>query len=244
MLFEVNGLPRRFGAIRALEDVSFHVRAGKSTLFECLTGVLPCDRNKTFMLDKAAWHELKMTVDGASFKALLDGAPVLYPANNPVLRPTCGPSCRPGKRPGTAPGPPPGGRRACIAPTAAPWLSTCRVDLLISTEMKLPGGDNAIVDIAKLRDYCLDPQHPRGRHKARVFAATLGLAQTDAEFLREALLRAAREADARVGESDEYGDRFTVDLELNRGNRRAVVRSAWIVLRGETVPRLTSCFVL
>ena len=92
--------------------------------------------------------------------------------------------------------------------------------------MKLPGGDNAIVEIAKLRDYCLDPQHPRGRHKARVFAATLGLAQIDAEFLRESLLLAAREADALVGESDEYGDRFTVDFELNRGNQRAVVRSA------------------
>jgi hypothetical protein len=98
--------------------------------------------------------------------------------------------------------------------------------------MKLPGGDNAIVDIAKLRDYCLDPQHPRGRHKARVFAATLGLAQTDAEFLREALRRAVREGDALVGESDEYGDRFTVDFELNRRNRRAVVRSAWIVTSG------------
>ena len=110
--------------------------------------------------------------------------------------------------------------------------------------MKLPGGDNAIVEIAKLRDYCLDPKHPRGRHKARVFAATLGLAQADGEFLWEALLRAAREADALVGESDEYGDRFTVDFELNRGNQRAVVRSTWIVLRGETVPRLTSCFVL
>ena len=109
--------------------------------------------------------------------------------------------------------------------------------------MKLPGGDGAIVDIAKLRNYCLDPQHPRGRHKARVFAATLGLAQTDAECLRDALLRAAREADALVGESDEYGDRFTVDFELNRGNRRSVVRSAWIVLRDETAPRLTSCFV-
>jgi hypothetical protein len=110
--------------------------------------------------------------------------------------------------------------------------------------MKLPGSDNAIVDIAKLRDYCLDPQHPRGRHKARVFAATLGLAQTDVEFLREALLRAARETDALAGESDEYGDRFTMDFELNRGNRRAVVRSAWIALRGEAAPRLTSCFVL
>jgi ABC-2 type transport system ATP-binding protein len=53
MLFEVQGLSKRFGRIQALTDVSFHVRAGevlgligpngagKSTLFECLAGVLP-----------------------------------------------------------------------------------------------------------------------------------------------------------------------------------------------------------
>jgi hypothetical protein len=65
------------------------------------------DRAKPFMLDRSAWHELKMTVDGASFQAWLDGTlaleytlgsePVagrrgppnadLFPANNPVLRP-------------------------------------------------------------------------------------------------------------------------------------------------------------
>jgi hypothetical protein len=65
------------------------------------------DRTKPFMLDRSAWHELKMTVDGASFQAWLDGAlaleytlgsepaagrrgppnPDLVPANNPVLRP-------------------------------------------------------------------------------------------------------------------------------------------------------------
>ena len=77
--------------------------------------------------------------------------------------------------------------------------------------MKLPGGDNAIVEIAKLRDYCLDPQHPRGRHKARVFSA-LGLGQSDADFLRATLLKAALEADAVPGEADEYGDRYTIDL--------------------------------
>jgi hypothetical protein len=65
------------------------------------------DRAKPFMLDRAAWHELKMTVDGADFKAWLDGTLALeytfgsepqagrrgppnedlFPKNNPVLRP-------------------------------------------------------------------------------------------------------------------------------------------------------------
>jgi hypothetical protein len=66
------------------------------------------DRTHNFMLDRAAWHDLKMTVDGADFRAWLDGElaleytlgsapgpgrggaapnPDLLPENNPVLRP-------------------------------------------------------------------------------------------------------------------------------------------------------------
>lgn len=79
--------------------------------------------------------------------------------------------------------------------------------------MKLPGGERAIVDIVKLHDYVLNPLHPRGhprgRHKARVFRSALGLTQADAEFLREELLRAAREAAVAVGDVDEYGERYT-----------------------------------
>jgi hypothetical protein len=110
--------------------------------------------------------------------------------------------------------------------------------------MKLPGGQSAVLDIAKLRDYCLNPHHARGRHKARVFAAALGLTQHDAVFLRDELLRAARESEATPGSSDEYGDRYTIDFEMARGAQRAKVRSGWIGRRGESAPRLTSCFVL
>lgn len=110
--------------------------------------------------------------------------------------------------------------------------------------MKLPGRERAVVDVAKLRDYCLSASHVRGRHKARVFASVLGLTSADAEFLRDELLRAAREGDAITSGSDEYGVRYTLDFEMGRGNRRATIRSAWIVRTGETIPRLASCYVL
>jgi hypothetical protein len=65
------------------------------------------DRNKPFMLDRNAWHELKLVVDGANVQGWLDGTlaveytlgteppagrkgppnPDLFPTNNPVLRP-------------------------------------------------------------------------------------------------------------------------------------------------------------
>ena len=54
----------------------------------------------------------------------------------------------------------------------------------------LPNGDRAVVDIAKLTDYCLNPQHEDGKHKARVFASALGLGREDAEWnsLRDRLV--------------------------------------------------------
>jgi Domain of unknown function (DUF4926) len=41
--------------------------------------------------------------------------------------------------------------------------------------MKLPNAEAAFIDIRKLRDYSLNPDHDRGKHKARLFLATLGL---------------------------------------------------------------------
>ena len=110
--------------------------------------------------------------------------------------------------------------------------------------VRLPNADRALVDIAKLRSYCLNSHHPEGRHKARVFMAALDLGSADAEELRDALLAAARTREAVAGEADEYGRRFWVDFTMHRGDREANVRSSWIIRRGEDCPRLTSCYVL
>ena len=56
--------------------------------------------------------------------------------------------------------------------------------MLGQVKMRLPNGANAVVDIEKLRDYCLSAQHPEGRHKARVFLSVLGLTSADADKLR------------------------------------------------------------
>jgi hypothetical protein len=110
--------------------------------------------------------------------------------------------------------------------------------------MKLPNGEAAIVEPAKIRDYCLSQSHPRGRHKARVFQASVGMTVADSQELRSALLRAAREEDAVSGVSDRYGNRYILDFELNRGERTARIRSSWIVLTGENAPRFVTCFIL
>lgn len=110
--------------------------------------------------------------------------------------------------------------------------------------MKLPNGGRAFVEIEKLRRYCLDPTHARGRHKARVFLSALGLSASEADFLRTVLLGAALTEAASVGQSDRYGSRYTPDLRVERGRKAATVRSHWIVRRNEDFPRLVTCYVV
>ncbi|MGH9791704.1 MAG: DUF6883 domain-containing protein, partial [Candidatus Acidiferrales bacterium] len=110
--------------------------------------------------------------------------------------------------------------------------------------MKLPNPERAVVDIEKLRGYCLNPQHLRGRHKARVFAAVLGITAEKAELLRTALLEAALHREATPTEQDTHGQRYVLDFELDGPSGRGMVRSCWIVRAGETFPRLTTCYVL
>ena len=111
--------------------------------------------------------------------------------------------------------------------------------------MKLPNGNRAVVDLEKLTDYCLNPAHLRGRHKARVFRAVLGISRQDAFWLRGQFLASARDkSNATPGEGDEYGQRYVLDFEVERFERRATVRTCWIVRTGEDFPRLTTCHVL
>ena len=110
--------------------------------------------------------------------------------------------------------------------------------------MKLPNVDRAVVEIEKLRDYCLSSSHPRGRHKARVFFATLGITADDAQEFKQAILTAVTIEEATPTERDEYGQRFAVDFSMRRHGKEGIVRSTWIIRSSEDYPRLTSCYIL
>ena len=109
---------------------------------------------------------------------------------------------------------------------------------------RLPHGDEAILDIRKIEDYCMSPSHPRGRHKARVFREALDLQRSDAAWLRNVLLEAAHSSEASPIAVDPWGTHWRLDATIRRQGKSAVVRTIWIVRTGESVPRFVTCWVL
>jgi len=110
--------------------------------------------------------------------------------------------------------------------------------------MKLPNGAQAIIDPRKITDYCLDPNHDEGKHKAILFRELLGMTAADAEVLIEAVKAAAIENEASMGRRDKYGQRYIVEFDLAGKRGTARVRTAWIIRSTETVPRLVTCYIL
>ncbi|MBE9064170.1 DUF6883 domain-containing protein [cf. Phormidesmis sp. LEGE 11477] len=110
--------------------------------------------------------------------------------------------------------------------------------------MLIPNAEQAAVDIRKLRDYCLNLEHDDGKHKARLFSSILGIVASDAEGLRQVLLKAVKTQEAQLGRKDEFGQRYTLDFAIRWQNRSAILRSGWIIEHGSTIPKLTTCYPL
>jgi len=110
--------------------------------------------------------------------------------------------------------------------------------------MKLPNAEKSFVDIEKLRGYCLNSDHERGKHKAYLFYSLLGMTSDDAEELRIKLLEAARNYDAEFSGEDFYGKRYIIDFTIVNKKGWAKVRSTWIIRSNEDFARLTSCYII
>jgi hypothetical protein len=110
--------------------------------------------------------------------------------------------------------------------------------------MLIPNGELAIIDIRKLRDYCLNLNHDTGKHKARLFLSILGMTAEDAEDLRLILLEAIITQAARLQRQDEFGQRYALDFSVEWQNKSAILRSGWIIENDSEIPKLTTCYPL
>lgn len=108
--------------------------------------------------------------------------------------------------------------------------------------MRLPAGEHATVDNAKLVDYCLSPSHPRGRHKARLFAAALGFTLADAMKLKAALFAAARDAEAVPTRHNGFGQVYEIAFDCIGRTGAARVLSVWIALDDDPRPQLVTWY--
>ncbi len=100
--------------------------------------------------------------------------------------------------------------------------------------------ETAIISSEKLRDYILSPTHADGRAKA-AYLGRLGYDQHNWERLTSDLRELLRTRDARLGRPSPYGQKYEILGPLTGPNAQtAWVRTAWIVLNGETSARFVT----
>jgi len=109
--------------------------------------------------------------------------------------------------------------------------------------MRLPNGRHARVDDRKLLDYVLNPNHPVGRHHARLFRDLLGIGRENHSVLKDALLQAARESEATAGRESPYGRKYETRFWMTGPRGQRHVLAVWLIEVGSDVPRLITCFV-
>ncbi len=95
----------------------------------------------------------------------------------------------------------------------------------------------------KLTQYALDPAHPRGCHKARVFGSALGIDRTDWRSLRDQLIEGVAEAPVLGTRITPFGVLYEVVVLVDGLNgATAPVAAIWII-EEDRPPRLVSTWV-
>jgi hypothetical protein len=106
----------------------------------------------------------------------------------------------------------------------------------------VPNISAAVVDPQKLHGYLLSPDHPVGRHKARVFACC-GYARQNADELIAELKRVLQYGQLVDVVESFYGSKYIVegDLRCFSGDRLGI-RTVWIVEAETGTPRFVTAY--
>lgn len=106
---------------------------------------------------------------------------------------------------------------------------------------KLPNSNKAQLG-NKLERYSLNPEHPRGKHKAAMFRNRLGISLENKEALENALLEAAISNEAIIYREDKYGVHYDIKFLMTTETGSSLILSCWIIRKDEDFPRLTNTY--
>lgn len=117
------------------------------------------------------------------------------------------------------------------------------VESVVDCGMLLPAGEHAVVEDAKLLDYVLNPEHPIGRHHAKLFERLLGISRLNFQVLKEQLLEAAMSREVEAGNPSPFGQKFEMRIPVRGPRGIRPVLAVWMYEHGRASPRLITCYV-
>jgi hypothetical protein len=108
--------------------------------------------------------------------------------------------------------------------------------------MRLPNGEHAYIQSAKLGAYLLSLTHPKGMAKAK-FLRGLGFNDSNVDLLEQGLLEIAHSIDVSQVVVTAHGTKYIIEGELlTPSGRVAQLITVWIIDAGQDRPRFVTAY--
>lgn len=136
------------------------------------------------------------------------------------------------------------GAAAAAASSSRKGLDTVGIERYIDEKGVLRDAVRAVVDDRKFRDYALNMESEKGRHKAINMKKVLGYTADDFEELKQQVIANVSRYQAEHHSTNQFGESFTVFMPVvGKQGQKSVVKTGWFFRKGEELPRLSNIFV-
>ncbi len=126
----------------------------------------------------------------------------------------------------------------------SPSLESPYLQGFITKSGTLLNAEHAVIDPKKLANYALNPVHPIGGNKAKVFESALGYNSSNMDDLIFKVKQGILTHPATPGLHDNFGQRMSVDMQIIGINGKIeVIRTGWMYETEAFVPRMTTIYV-